>query len=127
MLLMSSKVRFNILKYAGNPTAYDEGSHVFKKGDPGASFFVITHGTVDILANGKVITELESGELFGEMSLIDGEPRSADAVARTDSEIVEIDEARFRYMTENNPDFALDVLRVVTSRLRQRVAELEED
>lgn len=122
---MSDKVRFNILQYAGTPTPYNAGSYVFKKGDPGESLFVVTHGEVEIIVNGQVVEQLGEGELFGEMALIDGVARSADAVAVKDSEIMEIDETRFKYMTQNNPDFALDVLRVITSRLRERIYDLE--
>jgi len=122
---MSDKVRFNILQYAGTPTPYNADSYIFKKGDPGDSLFVVTHGEVDILVHGEVVEHLTDGELFGEMALIDGENRSADAVVRRDSEIMEIDETRFKYMTQHNPDFALDVLRVITSRLRDRIRDLE--
>ncbi len=122
---MSDKIRFNILQYAGTPTPYNAGSYVFKKGDPGECLYVVTHGEVEILVNGQVVQQLGDGELFGEMALIDGETRSADAVAVKDSEIMEIDETRFKYMTQNNPDFALDILRVITSRLRERIRDLE--
>jgi CRP/FNR family cyclic AMP-dependent transcriptional regulator len=60
------------------------------------------------------------------MSLIDKVPRSADAVASTDCEVVRIDEARFLYMTENTPMFALKLMRIITSRLRDRMADLKE-
>lgn len=122
---MSEPIQFNILKYAGVPTPYDRGAYIFKKGEPGNSLFVITHGEVDILVDGTVVDQLKDGELFGEMALIDGAARSADAVAHSDSEIVEIDETRFKYMSQNNPDFALDVMRVITARLRDRIADLE--
>lgn len=123
---MSEKIKFNILKHAGEPTLYNAGSIIFKCGDPGDSMFVVTRGEVDIKADGKVIDHLTDGEVFGEMSLIDKVPRSADAVASTDCEIVKIDEARFLYMTENTPMFALKLMRIITSRLRDRMADLKE-
>lgn len=122
---MSEKIKFNILKHAGDPKPFDAGSSIFKKGDPGDSMFVVTHGEVDIVSDGKVVDHLSDGEIFGEMALIDKEKRSADAVAKTDCEIVVIDEPRFLYMTENTPMFALRVMRMVTARLRERMADLE--
>ena len=83
--------------------------------------YVVTHGEVDIVSDGKVIDHLEDGELFGEMAMIDKVSRSADAIAVRDCEIVQIDEARFRYMVEHNPDFAMDVIRMVTARLRTQM------
>jgi len=122
---MTEKIKFNILKHAGDPKPYNAGTPIFKKGDPGDSMFVITHGEVDIVSEGKVVDHLTDGEIFGEMSLIDKADRSADAVASTDCEIVIIDEPRFLYMTENTPTFALRVMQMVTARLRERMADLE--
>jgi CRP-like cAMP-binding protein len=123
---MTEKIKFNILKHAGEPTPYDAGSTIFKSGEPGDSMFVVTHGEVDIMVDGNVIDHLTDGEVFGEMSLIDKVPRSADAVASTDCEIVKIDETRFLYMTENTPMFALKLMRIITARLRERMADLKE-
>jgi CRP-like cAMP-binding protein len=52
------------------------------------------------------------------MSLIDGAPRSATAVAGDDCRVVAIDEKRFNDLTKNTPNFALNVLRVISQRLR---------
>jgi CRP-like cAMP-binding protein len=123
---LSEKIKFNILKHAGESTPYNAGSTIFTSGEPADSMFVVTRGEVDIMADGKVIDHLTDGEVFGEMSLIDKVPRSADAVASTDCEIIKIDEARFLYMTENTPMFALKVMRIITSRLRDRMADLKE-
>lgn len=122
---MSDKIKFSILQHAGEPSRFNVGAYIFKQGDPGDCMFVVTTGEVDILVDGKIVDQLTEGEVFGEMSLIDMEPRSADAVARTDSEIVQIDKRRFLYMTENNPIFALKLMQMVTARLRGRMADLE--
>ena len=120
---MTEKIQFKILKFAGEPKPYNKGSSIFKKGDPGDSLFVVTHGEVDIVADGKVIDHLVDGEMFGEMAMIDKVERSADAIASIDCEIVQIDEARFNYMVKNNPEFAMDVIRMVSTRLRAQMAD----
>ena len=122
---MSNKIRFNILKHAGDALPYSAGDRIFTKGDPGDSMFVISSGEVNIVADGKVVDHLTAGEVFGEMSLIDRVARSADAVAHTDCVLIKINEQRFLYMTEHTPMFALQVMRMVTARLRERMADLE--
>jgi CRP-like cAMP-binding protein len=123
---MRNKIKFNILKYAGEPIDYPAGSKVFSQGDPGDSMFVVVKGKVDIMAGDKVVDSLEDGDIFGEMALIDNQARSADAVAATDCSLVKIDERRFLYMTDNTPRFALQVMRMVAFRLRDRMADLEQ-
>ncbi|MEX0331597.1 MAG: Crp/Fnr family transcriptional regulator [Puniceicoccaceae bacterium] len=123
---MSDKIKFKILKHAGNLDEFKQGDTIFKKGDPGETMFVVASGTVDIVAEGSVVDQLTEGDIFGEMSLIDKQVRSADAVANTDCSLVTIDEKRFLYMTDHTPRFALQVMRLVANRLRDRMAELEE-
>ena len=122
---MSSKIKFKILKSAANATPYTAGSTIFKKGDPGDSMFVVASGEVDIVVEGKVVDSLTEGDAFGEMALIDKQNRSADAVAKTDCEVIAIDEKRFLFMTDHTPRFALQVMRLVAARLRERMADIE--
>ena len=122
---MSNKIKFNILKHAGDPIEYAAGSTIFSKGDPGDSMFVVVKGKVDISVDGQVVDSLDDGDIFGEMSLIDNQDRSADAVAGSDCTLVKIDERRFLYMTDHTPRFALQVMRLVADRLRERMADLE--
>ena len=122
---MSDNIKFTILKHAGEPTEFAAGDVIFKKGDPGDTMFVVIRGEVEILAEGKVVDRLSEGDIFGEMSLIDKQLRSADALAKTDCSLVVINESRFLYMTEHTPRFALQVMRLVAERLRERMADLE--
>ena len=122
---MSQKIKFNIIKTPGNYDDYKAGDTIFKKGDPGETMFAIASGEVDIVVEGKVVDQLSQGDIFGEMSLIDNQPRSADAVAKTDCAIVTIDEKRFLFMTDHTPRFALQVMRLVAQRLRERMADIE--
>ena len=122
---MSEQIKFKILKHAGNLDQFKAGDTIFKKGDAGETMFVVAEGTVDIVVDGKVVDQLTEGDLFGEMSLIDKQVRSADAVAGTDCALVTIDEKRFLYMTDHTPRFALQVMRLVALRLRERMADLE--
>ncbi len=122
---MSQKIKFNFPKRLGNHDEFKAGDTIFKKGDPGETMFAIVSGKVDIVLDGKVVDQLEEGDIFGEMALIDNQERSADAIAKSDCSIVTIDEKRFLYMTDNSPQFALQVMRIVATRLRDRMADLE--
>lgn len=122
---MTENIKFDILKHAGDPTVYKAGHVVFKKGDEGETMYVVAKGELDVVIEGKTVDKLVEGDLFGEMALIDKQARSADVVAKTDCEVIEIDERRFLFMTENTPRFALQVMRLVAQRLRERMADLE--
>src|SRR4051795_7773335 len=72
------------------------GSPIFAKGDPGSSLFAVCSGTVKISnrsPEGKdaVFNLINPGEIFGEIALLDGRPRTADAVAMADCELMVID------------------------------------
>lgn len=122
---MSRKIKFNIPKSPGKYDEFKAGDTIFKQGDPGETLFAIASGQVDIVLDGNIVDQLDDGDIFGEMALIDNQPRSADAIAKTDCAIVIIDEQRFLYMTENSPRFALQLMRLVAARLRERMADLE--
>ena len=125
---MSEKIKFNILKYAGTPKPYDKGSHIFKKGDPGDSMFVVTHGEVEILSDGKVVDHLTDGEIFGEMALIDKAPRSASVTTLEESKILKIARTDFFQIIRDKPPLATKLLwsflQVLSTRLRTTNEEL---
>ena len=91
------------------------GNVIFHQGDPGDAMYVVIEGIVDIVLGDRVLETIEDGGIFGEMALIDGQTRSADAVARTDVKLARVNEERFLFLAKYNPYFTLDVLRV-TSR-----------
>ena len=66
----------------------------------------------------RIVADLTADTIFGEMALIDDEPRSATAVAITDVELVPISEKQFVFLVSQTPYFALKVMRVPAQRLR---------
>lgn len=96
------------------------GETIFRKGDDGITMYVIIEGTVDLVSDVERQGSLGPGDLFGEMSLIDDEPRSLSAIAATDVSLAEIDERRFLFLVHEAPTFALHVLGVMADRLRHR-------
>ena len=94
------------------------GSIIFREGDEANEFFVIRSGEVRIQLGNRTLTELSADNIFGEMALIDNQPRSATAVAITDVELVPVSERQFLFMVSQTPHFALKVMRVLAQRLR---------
>ena len=66
----------------------------------------------------RVVADLTTDTIFGEMALIDDEPRSATALAITDVELVPVSEKQFLFLVSQTPYFALKVMRVLAQRLR---------
>lgn len=117
---MTVSFNFSLLAKAGAEVIkHAEGDAIFSTGDPATAMFVVRDGEVDILADDNLIDTVGPGDIFGEMALVDGTTRSADARARTDCEIVPVDERAFNYLVSETPHFALQVMRTLTRRLRR--------
>ena len=109
----------DILRREPDLRSYKQGDVIFKAGDPGDCMFAVVDGAVDIRIHGSVVETVAAGSVFGEMGLIDGLPRSADAVAASDCNLAVISEKRFLRLVEMMPQFALQMMRVITQRLRR--------
>lgn len=104
---------------------------IFRKGDDGSSMMAVIRGRVKICsrsADGKelVLNILGPGGLFGEIALLDGEPRTADAVALEETDLLVLERARFIPILAAHPDMALRLLGVMCKRLRQTNESLED-
>lgn len=108
-----------LLMNAGEAVEFAAGAIVFNQGDPGDLLYVVKSGTVTLSANGRVLETVGGGSIFGEMALIDREPRSAEAVAESDCVLVGIDKRRFWFLVQETPYFAEIVMRVMADRLRR--------
>jgi CRP/FNR family cyclic AMP-dependent transcriptional regulator len=94
------------------------GGVIFREGEQADELFVIKSGYVRIQIGNRGIADLTTDSIFGEMALIDSEPRSATAVAITDVELVPISEKQFLFLVSQTPYFALKVMRTLAQRLR---------
>jgi CRP-like cAMP-binding protein len=97
------------------------GERIFAQGDPGTFMAVVLRGSVVIQRSGAPLAEIEAGSVFGEMALIDGLPRSGDAVAKTHCRLAMIDEPHFKNLVRELPDFALSLMKILVERLRARL------
>jgi CRP/FNR family transcriptional regulator, cyclic AMP receptor protein len=101
------------------------GGAMVRVGEPADAFYVILDGRVRVETPGRGI-ELKSGDFFGEMALLDGEPRSATIVTLTEVFAMIIPRAKFLKLLESEPKIALSIMATLTRRLRdaQAVARL---
>jgi CRP/FNR family cyclic AMP-dependent transcriptional regulator len=110
---------------------YPKGEVIFHQGDVGTALFIIRKGQVAIRLSspdGKeaTLTLLERGDFFGELALLDGEPRSTDAVAREETELLSLQRESFHVFLASSPQAALGLLASM-SRMVRRVTQLVHD
>jgi CRP-like cAMP-binding protein len=89
----------------------------------GASFYLILQGKADVTARGKRLARLRDGDTFGEMSLLDGKPRSATVTAATDLRLYRIRSWDFQRLVKTEPAIALGLLKTLAGRLRDMEAK----
>ena len=102
---------------------FQEGDVVFKQGDIGRSMYIIASGKVEINAAGKVLAILEKGDFFGEMSVLDLEPRSATVVAAEPTVLLSIDQHELFELMREEVEIAYGIIRMITKRLREMITE----
>ena len=100
------------------------GALLFRAGDEGDALYVIEEGTVRIFVRAKdghevTLTELQRGDFFGDMALLDGKPRSADARVVENARLAVLSREHFLSFTRSNPNVALEMLTALSNRLRQ--------
>lgn len=95
-------------------------SHVIvEKGSTGVGFFLIVEGMVEVRSEGRVLSKLGPGQFFGEMSLLDDKPRSADVVAVEPSRCLGLTTWSFSGIVSHHPKIALKVMQELIRRLRE--------
>jgi|SRR5687768_3623643 CRP-like cAMP-binding protein len=110
--------------------SYQPGQEIVRQGDTGVGAFIIRSGRVEVVQerNGKSerISELKSGDVFGEMALLDEFPRSATVRAVEPTTCLGIQRWHFKGILESHPQLALALLPVLTRRLRSAEAHSHE-
>ena len=104
---------------------------LFRKGDVGDSLFVILSGWVKVFTQderGAIVSlnQVGTGEIIGEMALLDYEPRSASVVALEKTTALELKREDFMEILKGQPDLALSLIRNLSSRLRQNTSYIEQ-
>ena len=98
---------------------YRTGTTIIRQGEPGDSFFVIERGTVDVIDErdgGRTLSTLTANDVFGEIALLTGEPRSATAVATAETRVWILLKEHFDGLLETSPELASTVARLAARR-----------
>jgi CRP-like cAMP-binding protein len=92
---------------------------IFKKGDPGDALYIVRRGAVAIKDGAVELSLAKTGDFFGELALLDNEPRSADAIAGPEgATLARLHGADFRELMARRPQIQERILRVIVRRLR---------
>lgn len=94
------------------------GQQLVTEGEEGVGFHLIVEGTVSVVIGGKQRAQMGPGQYFGEMSMIDGGPRSATITTETQVTMIYLSAWNFRPILEAEPEIARVLLRVMCARLR---------
>jgi CRP-like cAMP-binding protein len=90
----------------------------------GAKMYLLVAGEVSVTAGKRVLGTVGKGQIFGEMAMLAQIPRSATALAKTNCQVIALDEKQFRKGLEKAPDFALMLMSIIIDRLREAVTKL---
>jgi CRP/FNR family transcriptional regulator, cyclic AMP receptor protein len=95
------------------------GDLVFGEGEPGDALYLIVEGKVKVHKGQKELTRLGLGDVFGEMAVLDSEPRSASVTTLEEAVMLKIARDDFRDILVERPEIAMGVMKVLTRRLRE--------
>lgn len=118
-----SKAQLGRIAALAEDSSYNAGRVIVKRDDPGKAFYVIVDGQAKVV-KGKITTAraeamLGPGDFFGELALLDGEPRAASVVAASPLATIRIERTAFRRMLREEPDIAIKLLEGMARRTRK--------
>ena len=112
-------------------TSLKRGAVIFSKGDPGTSLYAVISGTVKISVSSPdgrnaILNLIGPGEVFGEVSVLDGKARTTDGTANTNCEIFVIDRRDFMPFVRSQPTLAMKFIELLCARLRWTSEQVEQ-
>src|ERR1700756_3602218 len=112
-------------------TSLKRGAAIFSKGDPGTSLYAVISGTVKISVSSPdgrnaILNLIGPGEVFGEVSVLDGKARTTDGTANTNCEIFVIDRREFLPFVRSQPALAMKFIELLCARLRWTSDQVEQ-
>lgn len=106
------------------PIVFQPGETLVREGEPGDSFLIIVSGSASVTRGDATLRTLGPGDFLGEISLLDGGPRTATVTATAEVQGLIIDRAGFRRLMDDFPVVRLDIVTALTQRLRTRAPEI---
>lgn len=128
---LNERERLDLAAYA-KPRSFAANEPIFHVGAPGSSMMAVVIGTVRIslpTTRGReiILADLPAGELFGEIAMLDGKPRSANAAALTNCELLVVERRDVLPFLERSPTACLNLMQLLCGRIRrsdERMAEI---
>jgi len=111
--------KFGLLKDIERIERAQKGTVLITEGDAGDCMYIVKTGMVEITKDDQLLDVLGPGEIIGEMSMLDGSPRSATVTCSSDCEFFYIDQTQFQTLVTKDTDFFGYCMKVVTARLRR--------
>ncbi len=127
--LYDPAVALDFFRSAGKPQTIAKGTTIFSENRKSLPLlpnpiYLLLEGELGIFANDERVATLRAGEIFGEMAPMGRMPRSASAVAERECRVIGLDDGQFQTALGTNPGFALMLMSVMASRLRDTIASL---
>ena len=104
---------------------FESGKTILRKGESGLAFLLVLDGSVEVRKDGKSIAKLGKGQFFGEMTVIDDQPRSADVVATQPTNCFGLTAWSFDAVISSYPSIARQMMKELVRRLRQVQSSVE--
>ena len=127
--MYNAAVAMDFFRVGGKLESHAKGATIFAENDKASrillqhdKMYLLLQGEVSLVSGGKVVGTVRLGEIFGEMAAITESPRSATAVAKTDSRLLAMDEKGFKGALRQKPEFAVMLMGMMIGRLRAMVA-----
>jgi len=114
-----SKQDLKLVAKLSHERSFQIGQAIVTKGEAGVGFYLILEGAVEVRSGGKSLSKLGPGQFFGEMSIIDNQPRSADVIAIENSRVLILSAWSFKTLISDNPKIALKMMQEFVRRLRE--------
>ena len=109
----------HLFRHASDTRSLSAGEYLFRQGEAADLMYILVEGEVDILVEDTIVDTVGPETVLGEMAMIDAEPRSASARAKTVCRVVPIDQKRFQFLIQQTPYFAIEVMRILAHRLQK--------
>jgi CRP-like cAMP-binding protein len=127
---LGSEALDQLCRYAKH-TSLRRGATICSKGDPGNFLFIVISGTVKISVSSPdgrnaILNLINAGDLFGEVAVLDGQARTADAIANTNCEIFVLDRRDFLPFVRGQPELAMRLIELLCTRLRWTSDQVEQ-
>ena len=98
---------------------FGKGDPVFTEGEPGDALYLVVEGAVRVHRGDKQLASFGERDVFGEMAVLDSEPRSASVTVVVDAVLLKIGRDDFREILSERPEISLGVIKVLSRRLRE--------